>query len=96
MNTIKAGFGVIMLGVAIYMLDRVPAADADAVLWALLVFFTGVFIGAFEPLPANPTAGAPLREGHWRARLPVRRAAVHRRDRSAARPVLEPIPRARR
>jgi thiol:disulfide interchange protein DsbD len=28
------------------------------VLWALLVFLTGVFLGAFEPLPASPT---PLR-----------------------------------
>jgi thiol:disulfide interchange protein DsbD len=55
MNTIKAGFGVIMLGVAVYLLGRFLPPAPTLFLWALLVFFTGVFIGAFDPLPANPT-----------------------------------------
>ncbi len=56
MNTIKAGFGVIMLGFAIYLLGRFLPPTPTLFLWALLVFFTGVFIGAFDPLPANATA----------------------------------------
>jgi thiol:disulfide interchange protein DsbD len=32
-------------------------------LWALLVFFTGVFIGAFDPLPAKPTPGHRFAKG---------------------------------
>jgi thiol:disulfide interchange protein DsbD len=55
MNTIKAGFGVIMLGVAIYLLGRFLPPTPTLFLWALLVFFSGVFIGAFDPLPVSPT-----------------------------------------
>jgi len=55
MNTIKAGFGVIMLGFAIYLVGRFLPPTPTLFLWALLVFFTGIFLGAFDPLPANPT-----------------------------------------
>jgi thiol:disulfide interchange protein DsbD len=58
MNTVKAGFGVMLIGVAIWMMDRVLPGTVTLVLWSLLVFLTGVFLGAFEPLPASPT---PLR-----------------------------------
>ena len=63
MNTIKAGFGVIMLGFAIYLLGRFLPPTPTLFLWALLVFFTGVFIGAFDPLPSNPSAGRRLVKG---------------------------------
>ena len=58
MNTVKAAFGVMLLGIAIWMMDRVLPGSVTLVLWALLVFLTGVFLGALEPLPAGPT---PLR-----------------------------------
>ena len=58
MNTVKAGFGVMLMGVAIWMMDRVLPGSVTLVLWALLVFLTGVFLGALEPLPASPP---PLR-----------------------------------
>ena len=54
MNTIKAAFGVMMLGMAIWMLDRVLAPSVTLLLWALLVFMTGVFLGAFESLGDQP------------------------------------------
>ena len=54
MNTIKAGFGVVMIGMAIWMLDRVVPGTVTLLLWALLVFMTGVFLGAFDALPAEP------------------------------------------
>ena len=77
MNTIKAGFGVIMLGFAIYLVGRFLPPTPTLFLWALLVFFTGVFIGAFDPLPADPTPGRRFAKGIGALDLPVRRIDVH-------------------
>lgn len=63
MNTVKAGFGVMLIGVAIWMMDRVLPGTVTLVLWSLLVFLTGVFLGAFEPLPASPTPVRRLAKG---------------------------------
>jgi thiol:disulfide interchange protein DsbD len=63
MNTVKAGFGVMMLGMAIWMMERVLPGTVTLVLWALLVFLTGVFLGALEPLPANPSTTRRLAKG---------------------------------
>jgi len=63
MNTIKAAFGIIMLGFAIYLVGRFLPPTPTLFLWALLVFFTGVFVGAFDPLPANATPGRRLAKG---------------------------------
>jgi thioredoxin:protein disulfide reductase len=63
MNTVKAAFGVLMLGMAIWMMERVLAGSVTLVLWSLLVFLTGVFLGAFEPLPANPSHARRLSKG---------------------------------
>ena len=57
MVTVKAAFGVMMLGLAIWMLERVLPGTLILVLWAILVFVTGVFMGALEPLPV-PASGA--------------------------------------
>ncbi len=50
MNRIKAAFGILMLGVAIWLLERVIPGPATLVLWAILMAVTGVQLGAFEPL----------------------------------------------
>ena len=63
MNTVKAGFGVMLIGVAIWMMDRVLPGSVTLLLWALLVFLTGVFLGAFEPLAASPTPARRLAKG---------------------------------
>jgi thiol:disulfide interchange protein DsbD len=63
MNTVKAAFGVLMLGMAIWMMQRVLPGSVTLVLWSLLVFLTGVFLGAFEPLPASPSAIRRLSKG---------------------------------
>jgi thioredoxin:protein disulfide reductase len=63
MNFVKAGFGVMMLGLAIWMLERVLPGTVVLVLWSLLVFLTGVFLGAFEPLPAAPRPTRRLAKG---------------------------------
>jgi thiol:disulfide interchange protein DsbD len=63
MNTVKAGFGVLMVGVAIWMMQRVLPGAVTLVLWSLLVFLTGVFLGAFESLPENPRPIRRLAKG---------------------------------
>ena len=63
MNTVKAGFGVMLLGVAIYMMDRVLPGTVTLVLWALLVFLTGVFLGAFDPLSTDSRPTRRLAKG---------------------------------
>jgi thiol:disulfide interchange protein DsbD len=63
MNNVKAGFGVMLIGVAIWMMDRVLPGTVTLVLWSFLVFLTGVFLGAFEPLPASPTPVRRLAKG---------------------------------
>jgi thioredoxin:protein disulfide reductase len=60
---VKAGFGVMLIAVAIYMMDRVLPGTVTLVLWSLLVFLTGVFLGAFEPLPASPKPLQRLAKG---------------------------------
>jgi thioredoxin:protein disulfide reductase len=63
MNTVKAGFGVMLIAVAIYMMDRVLPGAVTLVLWSLLVFLTGVFLGAFDALPASPSPVRRLAKG---------------------------------
>ena len=63
MNMVKAAFGVMMLGLAIWMLDRVLPGSITLALWALLIFLTGVFLGAFEPLPEMASPSRRLSKG---------------------------------
>ena len=63
MNTVKSGFGVLMVGMAIWMLQRVLPGAVTLALWAALVFLTGVFLGALEPLPAQPKTAHRLAKG---------------------------------
>jgi thiol:disulfide interchange protein DsbD len=51
MATVKAGFGVLMVGVAIWMLERVLPGSIARALGAARVL-TGVFLGAFERCPS--------------------------------------------
>jgi thiol:disulfide interchange protein DsbD len=63
MNAIKAGFGVVMVGMAIWMLDRILPGSVTLLLWALLIFLTGVFLGAFDALPEEPRPIRRLAKG---------------------------------
>lgn len=63
MNAVKASFGVMMLGLAVWMMDRVLPGSIILLLWAFLVFLTGVFLGAFEPLPTAASALKRLGKG---------------------------------
>lgn len=50
MDTVKAFFGVLMIGVAIWMLSRILPANVTMLLWSLLLVFISVNMGAFEPV----------------------------------------------
>lgn len=47
MEDIKKFFGILMLGIAIWMLARVIPGSIALFLWAVLLIFTAVFIGVF-------------------------------------------------
>lgn len=48
MNAVKNVFGVALLGVAIWLLERIVPAGVTMTLWATLLICSGVFLGAFE------------------------------------------------
>jgi thiol:disulfide interchange protein DsbD len=50
MDVIKAIFGVILLGIAIWMMGRVLDENTTLLLWGGLAIFVAVNIGALEPL----------------------------------------------
>jgi thiol:disulfide interchange protein DsbD len=48
---VKSVFGVLLLGVAIWLLERVIARQATLLLWALLAVGVGVYLGALDFSP---------------------------------------------
>ncbi len=48
MNAINAIFGVLMLGVAIWILERIIPGQLTLILWALLLVGSAVYMGAFD------------------------------------------------
>ena len=48
MNEVKAFFGVMLLAVAIYLLGRLLPAILIMVLWACLLIFSGIYLGALS------------------------------------------------
>ncbi len=51
MNNVKAVFGVLLLGVAVWLLERVIPATATLLLWAILAIGVGVYLGALDFSP---------------------------------------------
>ncbi|QEP42006.1 protein-disulfide reductase DsbD [Ectothiorhodospiraceae bacterium BW-2] len=50
MDAVKAVFGVLLLAVAIWMLERILPAWLVMLLWALLLISAAVYLGALEPV----------------------------------------------
>ncbi len=63
MNTIKHVFGVMMLAVAIWLLERVLPASLILALWGLLLIGSAVYMGAFDSLNELSTGWKRL----WKA-----------------------------
>ena len=53
MNTIKQLFGLMLLGVGIWMLSRIIPPGVTMVLWGLLAVGAGIVLGAFKPSPGR-------------------------------------------
>ena len=51
MNDVKAVFGVLLLGVAVWMLERVVAPQTTLLLWSVLAIGAGVYLGALDLSP---------------------------------------------
>ena len=63
MTTIKALFGVLFLGVAVWMLERILPGALTLALWALLVIVGGYYFGGFGRASAGAAAPRLLARG---------------------------------
>lgn len=63
MDTIKAVFGVALLGVAILMLERFIPADIAMLLWGLLLVISAIYLGALSQLDATASGWKKLWKG---------------------------------
>lgn len=53
METVKRFFGVLMLGVAIYLVSPFVTETVHFLAWGVLLVVTGVFLRAIDPLPTH-------------------------------------------
>jgi thiol:disulfide interchange protein DsbD len=53
MEVVKYVFGVMLLAVAVWMLERVLPAQVSMLLWAALLILPAIYLGALDGLPAN-------------------------------------------
>jgi thiol:disulfide interchange protein DsbD len=63
MNTVKAVFGVTLLAVAVWMLERVLPGEVTMILWALLLIVPAIYLGALEPFKVEATGWTKLWKG---------------------------------
>ncbi len=63
MTTVRNFFGVLMLGVAIYMISPVIPLSLEMLLWAALLIIPAIYLHALDPLPANSNATSRLLKG---------------------------------
>ncbi|MDD5033528.1 MAG: protein-disulfide reductase DsbD [Methylococcaceae bacterium] len=63
MNAIKAGFGVGMLAVAVWLLDRILPASVTLFLWAMLLIVPAIFMSALDALPTGSSGWRKLWKG---------------------------------
>ncbi len=63
MDKVKAVFGVLLLGVAIWLLERIIPASLSLFLWALLLIISAIFMGALDTLDAVSTGWQRLWKG---------------------------------
>jgi len=63
MEAVKMFFGYLLLGVALWMLDRVLPAWMIMLLWAILAIAFGLYLGALQAPPAGAGAGRQFSRG---------------------------------
>jgi thiol:disulfide interchange protein DsbD len=63
MEAVKKFFGLLLLGVAIWMLERIIPPAATLALWGLLLLMSGIFMGALDSLQPGAATGRRLGKG---------------------------------
>ena len=63
MEVVKAVFGVLLLAVAVYLLERILPGMVVMVLWALLFLVSAIYMGALEPLTDGASGWRRLWKG---------------------------------
>ncbi len=63
MEPIKAVFGVLLLAVAIWMLERILPAPLILALWAILLIVSAIYMGALDQLPPGSSGWFRLWKG---------------------------------
>jgi len=63
MNTIKSIFGVLMLALAIWMLERIIPGWVSLLLWGGLLIVTAIYLGALDSLKIDATGWHKLWKG---------------------------------
>jgi thiol:disulfide interchange protein DsbD len=63
MQTVQDIFGVILLGVAIWLLERILLGPVTLLLWGLLAITSAIYMGAMDPLDAVASPGRKLSKG---------------------------------
>jgi thiol:disulfide interchange protein DsbD len=76
MEAVKRSFGVMMLGVAIWLVSPVLPPVALMLAWAALLIFTGIFLHALDSLPPQARGGQRFGKGFGVVSLMVGAALV--------------------
>ncbi len=63
MDAVKAVFGVLLLGLAIWLLERVAPTYATMGLWAALIIVSAIYMGAIDTLAAGSSGWKKLWKG---------------------------------
>ncbi len=56
LNAIKKGFGVVMLGMAIWLFSRILPAPVTLLLWAIWLIMPAIYLNALDTLPETRTS----------------------------------------
>ncbi|MDO9106546.1 MAG: protein-disulfide reductase DsbD [Methylovulum sp.] len=63
LNATKAVFGVVMLGVAVWMLSRILAPEITMLLWSMLLIMPAIYLNAIDPLPEHSSGWRKFTKG---------------------------------
>ncbi len=63
MSSVKAVFGVLLLAVALWMLERILPGPVALGLWSALLIISAVYLGALEPTPEGSSGWRRLWKG---------------------------------
>ena len=66
MDAVKAVFGVLLLGLAIWLLERVAPAAFTMALWAALIIVSAIYMGAIDNLPVDDSGNTSGWKKLWK------------------------------